>query len=73
MKYEDIKVGMRVKINLDKEDALYSDQYDQREGTVVFIGKLEDDEYCIDVNVKMFTGEIEAGVMFKPSELSVVD
>ena len=73
MEYENIKVGMRVKINLDKEDVLYSDQYDQREGTVAFIGELEDDEYCIDVNAEMFTGEIEAGVLFKPSELSVVD
>ena len=72
MEYNEIEVGMRVKINLDKNDKEYSEEYDGREGTVAFVGEPDYDEYCIDVNVVMLTGEIEVGILFKPSELEAV-
>ena len=71
MEYEEVKVGMRVKINLDKNEECYSEEYDGREGKVDYID-VDEPEYSIEVNIEMLNGKIETGIMFKPSELEAV-
>lgn len=71
MKYEDIKVGMKVKINLDETDILFDGEYNNREGIVCSVEE-ESNSYCIGVNVEMLSREIDADVGFKPSELEAV-
>jgi len=73
MEYENIKVDMRVKINLDKKEEYYNEEYDGREGRVFFVGNKDDDEYCVDVNVEKLDGKVEVGILFKCSELEEVD
>jgi len=70
MEYEDIKVGMRVKINIEEDDYDVN-LYNGREGRVSSIED-ETEEYSIGVDVEMLSGEIDYDVGFKPSELEAV-
>jgi hypothetical protein len=67
---------MKVKINLDKDDIDYDEEYDGREGTVSAIYECDNSyhegEFCIDVNVEMLNGKVDKDVVFRPNELERV-
>lgn len=71
MKYEDIKVGMKVKIHMDEEGELYNRDYQDKYGIVANIDRV-DIEYPIGVNVTVHENDVDVDVGFEPDELEEV-